>query len=517
MHNINISALFLATTAAAAAGRTFFNVPVGLDKSAVSEAFFSHGIQGFDPNAQPNANGLYAANSLYTAANNHNIEIMEKVEPEDNQIESLVEQPIMLHPVAAAMETVADVPPPFPQSAPKPASIIASPHVAAMSGPPPGRPVAVPLAPAHEPRPGLLVAPPVVVGSNAQIPAQAIRPNPPTMPLQPPPPPPPRMITAQPAVTAAPPPLPPMPAPAVSAAKAVDATVAKNNGVLTSTVLVMATVPRPQPQSATLSAATSSAQPVAVGKSGAMAANDEDDESEDEASSAPAAVTSSPTLLSSTPQQAVPPLSLPLSPPLPPPSSPRQQPVAHSQSSGGSESIASAPTGQLSSSASPESTSSAESKPAGPVKLKPLMFAKANMSVFKPEDLDKFTFPSAELSVNMAGLGRESSASLHSKAATGFEGSMPNSERAKPTAAASKASGNAAKATGGTASDAAGAASTLKAKHQQGSQASESPASLAEGASRGDKESSAVSAMQQNYVGAAVLLAVIIHIAVAAI
>ncbi|KAJ2689674.1 hypothetical protein IWW39_001266 [Coemansia spiralis] len=504
MHSINISALFLATTAAAAAGRTFFNVPVGLDKSAVNEAFSSHGIQGFDPNAQPNANGLYTANNLYTAAHN-NIEILEKVEPQQNQIESLEEQPMMLHPIAA-IETLVDVPP-FPQSAPRPASIIVPPHVAAMSGPPPGRPVAVPLAPAREPRPGLLVAPPVVVTTNVQ----AIRPNPPTAPLQPPPPPP-RMIGAQPAATvaAAPPPL--MPAPAANAAKPAESPAAKNNGVLTSTVLVMATVPRPQPQSATLSAA-SAAQPMAAGKSGAMADNDEGDESEDESSNAPAAATAKPTLLSSPPQQTTPP---------PQPQQPQQQQPAvqsqsQSQSPESSESLASTLTAQSSSAASPESASSAEPKPSGPVKLKPLMFAKANMSVFKPEDLDKFTFPSAELSVNMAGLGRESSANVaHSKAATGFEGSMPNSEHAKPTATASKASGSAAKATGGAASDAVGAASASKPKHQLGSPPSESPASEAEGVPRGEKENAAASAMQQNCVGAAVLLAVIIHAAVAA-
>ncbi|KAJ2022613.1 hypothetical protein H4S03_009489 [Coemansia sp. S3946] len=152
------------------------------------------------------------------------------------------------------------------------------------------------------------------------------------------------------------------------------------------------------------------------------------------------------------------------------------------------------------------------------------------MSVFKPEDIDKFTFPSAELSVNMAGLGRDSSANLpHVASATGFAGSMPNNEHAKPTASANnKAGASAAKATGGaapdtvgaapdvvgTAPDVVGVASISKPRQSQNSQESELPASSA-AAPRGENESSAVPAIQQEFLGAAVLLAVIIHVAVA--
>ncbi|KAJ2757278.1 hypothetical protein GGI19_000212 [Coemansia pectinata] len=529
MHSVNISAIFLATTAVAAAGRTFFSVPVGLDKGAVSEAFSSRGIQGFDPSARPNADGLYTANNNNNNNNNNehraseeHVDKPDRMEPQQYRIETMAEQPmlpyhpqqheeleqqqpIMFHPIAA-LETFADAPSFLPQSAPRPASIIAPPNIAAMSGPPPGRPVAVPLAPAREPRPGLLVAPPVIVNPNVQMPP-AIRPNPPTMPPQPPQPqlpPPPQMMPAQPAVTAAAIPPPQMPAPVVSAAPAAETTVIQNNAILTSTVLVMATAPRPPPQPM----AASSVQPMFVGKSDAMQGIREEDEFEDEGGD----MAAKPTALSIAPQQQQP-------QPQPQPQQQQPPPVAQSQLAMSSVSIAATPSEQSARSVSLESAS----KPTGPVKLKPLMFAKANMSVFKPEDIDKFTFPSAELSVNMAGLGRDSSANLpHVASATGFAGSMPNNEHAKPTASINnKAGASAAKATGGAAPDIAGAApdivgvaSISKPRQQQNSQESELPASSA-AAPRGDSESSAVSALQQEFLGAAMLMAVVIHIAVA--
>ncbi|KAJ2817014.1 hypothetical protein FBU31_006373 [Coemansia sp. 'formosensis'] len=383
----------------------------------------------------------------------------------------------MFHPSVAALDTFADAPP-FPQSAPRVASIIAPQNIAAMLDPPPGRPVAIPLAPAHEPRPGLFVAPPVIVNPNAQMQPQALIPNPPTIPMQQPPP---LMMPTQPTVAAAAIPPPQIPAPAVSAAAAAETTIIQSNAILTSTVIVMATAPRPLAQS------------TAVGKSGDMGGNAEEDEFEDEAGN----VAVKPAAITSTPQQ--------------------QQQAAQSQLSG--VSIAATPTEPSARSISQGSAPMPESKPTGPVKLKPLMFAKANMSVFKPEDLDKFTFPSAELSVNMAGLGKESSANIpHSAAATGFEGSMPNIVHAKPTSAINtKAGGIAAKSTSGVAPDIVGVASISKPKHEQNPQASDLPSSSVTATPRGDNESSAVSAMQQAYVGAAVLLALTIHIAVAMI
>ncbi|KAJ2811830.1 hypothetical protein H4S07_001808 [Coemansia furcata] len=495
MHSVNISALFLATTAVAAAGRTFFSVPFGLDKGAVSNAFSSRGIQGFDPSARPNADGLYTANNIDNEhhASEEHMDKVERMEPQHYRMDTIVEmpmmpyhplqheeleqqQPIMFHPAVAALDTFADAPP-FPQSAPRVASIIAPQNIAAMSDPPPGRPVAIPLAQAHEPRPGLLVAPPVIVNPNAQIQPQALIPNPPTIPMQQPPP---LMMPTQPTIAAAAIPTPQIPASAVSAAAVAETAIIQSNAILTSTVIVMATAPRPLAQS------------TAVGKSGDMGGSAEEDEFEDEASN----VAAKPAAITSTPQQ--------------------QQQVAQSQLSA---SIAATPTEPSARSISQGSASMPESKPTGPVKLKPLMFAKANMSVFKPEDLDKFTFPSAELSVNMAGLGRESSANIpHSAAATGFEGSMPNIVHAKPTSAINtKAGGIAAKSTSVAAPDIVGVASVSKPRHEQNPQASDLPSSSVAAAPRGDNESSAVSAMQQAYVGAAVLLALTIHIAVAMI
>ncbi|KAJ2827984.1 hypothetical protein GGI24_002514 [Coemansia furcata] len=499
MHSVNISALFLATTAVAAAGRTFFSVPFGLDKGAVSNAFSSRGIQGFDPSARPNADGLYTANSNDNEhhASEEHMDKVERMEPHEYRMDTIVEmpmmpyhplqheeleqqRPIMFHPAVAALDTFADAPP-FPQSAPRVASIIAPQNIAAMSGPPPGRPVAIPLAPAHEPRPGLLVAPPVIVNPNAQMQPQALIPNLPTIPMQQPPP---LVMPTQPAVAAAAILAPQIPIQAVSAVAAAETTVIQSNAILTSTVIVMATAPRPLSQS------------TAVGKSGDMGGNAEEDEFEDEAGN----VAAKPAAIASTPQQQQ-----------------QQQQAAQSQLS--SISIAATPTEPSAHSISQGSASMPESKPTGPVKLKPLMFAKANMSVFKPEDLDKFTFPSAELSVNMAGLGRDSSANIpHSAAATGFEGSMPNIVHAKPTAAISnKVGGIAAKSMSVAAPDIVGVASISKPKHEQNPQANDLPSSSVAAAPRGDNESSAVSAMQQAYVGAAVLLALTIHIAVAMI
>ncbi|KAJ1997195.1 hypothetical protein H4R26_005920, partial [Coemansia thaxteri] len=62
MYSVHITALLVAASSLVAC-ETFFSVPVGLDKTAVKAAFVAHGIQGFDPNATPNPNGLYTADS----------------------------------------------------------------------------------------------------------------------------------------------------------------------------------------------------------------------------------------------------------------------------------------------------------------------------------------------------------------------------------------------------------------------------------------------------------------------
>ncbi|KAJ2726672.1 hypothetical protein GGI07_000395 [Coemansia sp. Benny D115] len=110
MHSINISALLLIASTAASA-EMFFNVPIGLDRNAVKAAFLEHGIQGFDPAAKPNNNGLY--------------------------------------PVGGANKAMQDAP--VLPNADQRTQVSAHPNAGALQGPPPGKPVSVPLVPAHGP------------------------------------------------------------------------------------------------------------------------------------------------------------------------------------------------------------------------------------------------------------------------------------------------------------------------------------------------------------------------------
>ncbi|KAJ2439502.1 hypothetical protein GGF42_007928, partial [Coemansia sp. RSA 2424] len=430
MHSLSISAFVLATTVA---GRTFINVPVGLDKGTVNDVLSSHGIPGFDPNGRPNADGLYTTNNN----NNNNINNVDSRHMLENHIEQ--DQPMMFHPAPPPVEpfTIApfiyDEPAPLrPASFPLPPSAAAAP-AAHSDSPPPGHPVAVPLAPARELRPGLLVEPPVVARDPSVQSPQALRPNPPIMPPTLPqalPPPPPPSTPVHPAVAAEI--LPPVnnapatttAAAAAAAIKPASTAIVHDNGVLVSTMLVMVTAPRPP-----VSPLAQPTAAAAVGKAGAAEAAPsenvaaEEDESEDESTSSAAQAAAAPPIIAA--PAAVPP---------PPPQ------VAATVV--GSATIAAAatttPAATTTTSLSVASSSS-NSKRTGPVRLKPLMFAKANVSAFKPEDIDQFTFPSAELSVNMAGLGGGkdnggSIGSAHAVAAAGFEGSMPSGEHAKPTA-----------------------------------------------------------------------------------
>ncbi|KAJ1901839.1 hypothetical protein LPJ66_000450 [Kickxella alabastrina] len=61
MQTVKISTLLLIAGATVSA-EVFFNVPIGLDRNAVKAAFLEHGIKGFDPAARPNSSGLITAN-----------------------------------------------------------------------------------------------------------------------------------------------------------------------------------------------------------------------------------------------------------------------------------------------------------------------------------------------------------------------------------------------------------------------------------------------------------------------
>ncbi|KAJ1836897.1 hypothetical protein LPJ73_007575 [Coemansia sp. RSA 2703] len=129
------------------------------------------------------------------------------------------------------------------------------------------------------------------------------------------------------------------------------------------------------------------------------------------------------------------------------------------------------------------------SSSSGGVKLKPLMFAnRANMSAFKPDDLDKFTFPSAQPSVNLAGIGKGGDAHANSASDAmrmensgrmGFQGSMPADEGHKTGAKPGSAKPTGAKphvAPTGAASGRADASKSGANKSQSGSAGDENSA-----------------------------------------
>ncbi|KAJ2448583.1 hypothetical protein GGF42_005061, partial [Coemansia sp. RSA 2424] len=386
MHSLSISAFVLATTVA---GRTFINVPVGLDKGTVNDVLSSHGISGFDPNGRPNADGLYTTNNNNNNNNNNNVN---NVDSHRHMLENHIEQdqPMMFHPVPPPVEPFAiapfiyDEPAPLrPASFPLPPSAAAAPAAHSDSPPPPGHPVAVPLAPARELRPGLLVEPPVVARDPSVQSPQALRPNPPIMPptlpqaLPPPQPP------VHPAV-AIPPPANNAPdtttAAAETAIKPALTTIIHDNGVLVSTMLVMITAPKP-PMSPL-------AQPTAVaamGKAGAAEAAPsenvaEEDESEDESTSSAAQAAAAPPIIASPaaappppPQVAAPVVSsaaIAAAATTPATTATTSELVPRSSGS----LAAAAPSSSVASSSS--STSTESTKRTGPVRLKPLMFAK---------------------------------------------------------------------------------------------------------------------------------------------
>ncbi|KAJ2640206.1 hypothetical protein GGF44_002603 [Coemansia sp. RSA 1694] len=540
MHSLNISAFVLATTVA---GRTFINVPVGLDKGTVNDVLSSHGIPGFDPNGRPNADGLYTTN------NNNNNNNINNVDSHRHMLENHIEQdqPMMLRPAPPPVEPFAIAPFIYDEPAPlRPASFPLPPSAAAPAAhsdsPPPGHPVAVPLAPARELRPGLLVEPPVVARDPSVQSPQALRPNPPIMPptlpqALPPPQPPVHPAVAIPPPAKAAEVLPLVSnAPATTTAAAETAikpaltTIIHDNGVLVSTMLVMVTAPKP-PMSP-LAQPTSAA----MGKAGAAEAAPsenvaEEDESEDESTSSAAQAAAAPPIIAS-PAAASPPLPQVAAPVV---SSAAIAAAATAPATTTTSELVPRSSGSLaaaapsSSVASSSSSSSESTKRTGPVRLKPLMFAKANVSAFKPEDIDQFTFPSAELSVNMAGLGggKDNGGSISSAhavvAAAGFEGSMPSGEHgAKPTAnnSVNRVEGAAAaKPTiAAAAADTVAAARAAKPSRQRHSQAGEPSASAEATAPRGDRDSAAAASalQQQASLGAAVLLAAVIHVAAAA-
>ncbi|KAJ2739887.1 hypothetical protein H4R23_000127 [Coemansia sp. Cherry 401B] len=348
--------LIAMAAASAAAGEMYFNVPAGVDRSAVQAAFLDRGIQGYDPVARPNANGLYpaaGAKSQPAIVQNGPQQLAQPPQQPPQQAAQLgPQQPPQQMLQQAPQQQQPQAPRQQPQ-APQPPS--------------PGKPVSVPLAPARGP---------------GGVGLQSVESS-----------------EAKPAATSA------VPVAAMVAAPP--------HNVLTSTVVAMSTVTGVVP-------ATKPVPGRAVVAEEEEVVEEEEIEDDDDASDADS------------------PSDGPAPRLVPPTSSTTTMPAA----------VVAAPTEAAVASAATAATGAAATGAAQPLsREKPLMLAKAGVTAFKPADLDKFTFPSSEAAVNMAGpaAAASSSASAQSPSASAQAAVHTSSMRAAP--ATSSASGHASSAT----------------------------------------------------------------------
>ncbi|KAJ2403248.1 hypothetical protein GGI23_000117 [Coemansia sp. RSA 2559] len=79
---------------------------------------------------------------------------------------------------------------------------------------------------------------------------------------------------------------------------------------------------------------------------------------------------------------------------------------------------------------------------------RPEMLARAGASTFKPTDIDKFTFPSSDLSVNMSGPGKEPNNKSSSSNNIEFHASMPTAASDHPASSAKPINGKSASNSG---------------------------------------------------------------------
>ncbi|KAJ2079076.1 hypothetical protein H4R24_004029 [Coemansia sp. RSA 988] len=383
MHTIQIAAaaILAATTVLA---DTIFNVPVGSDRNAARAAFLEHDIQGYNPVAHHNANGLYpSANDM---SNQHPNAIMQNTQPAVNVLKQAPQ------PSKPATDPLAHARGPKPGFAPavedsaedEDEKAPAVQQLATNVSPAPV-PAAAPIAaalPAASP-----LAPAALTNSIQQVPgvaglAAAIAPG--------------AVVVQQAGLTAKP-----------QAA----------GGVLTSRVVALSTVAGP-PAAGQLMAATT------MPNRGPMKAvfttvtapaafddeeeNIEEEEIEDDANdSVPVAATAFDAVASG-------------------------PAISSASIASNGATVAQEPLSFVQ-----MSTISLEPL----AEQKPLMFAnKASMTAFKPDDLDKFIFPSAEASVNMAGpndAAHSATSASHSPHNVAFQGSKPAEQISHPKATVS--------------------------------------------------------------------------------
>ncbi|KAJ1864866.1 hypothetical protein LPJ78_003063 [Coemansia sp. RSA 989] len=335
----------------------YFNVPAGVDRNAVQAAFLDHGIQGYNPAAQPNPNGLYPA-SFNSAQRPHT---------QQQQPPPMPQQP---EPQPQHM-------PPQPAAPPQQPAMLRGPAV------PANKPVAVPLAPAHGPG-GVGVQSMANAESKGQREVSAVNDDGSDDDSDD------KLQTAHgkvtQAATSSAAPAAQTPVGPEMAVKSASTSVAANlpamavvppRNILTSTVVAMSTVTgvAPAATSKVAALAAAPAAPIApIAPAAPAAAKDviiadeeeiiEEEEIEDDASDYAS--------------------DNPLAPKLIP----------------------------------PMVTSTIIASETTPVvKEKPLMLAKAGVTAFKPADLDKFSFPTSEAAVNLAGPAAAAAASSSSLAA----------------------------------------------------------------------------------------------------
>ncbi|KAJ1872603.1 hypothetical protein LPJ55_002990 [Coemansia sp. RSA 990] len=353
MHTIHFAYLLVASAAA----EMYFNVPAGVDRNAVQAAFLDHGIQGYNPAAQPNPNGLYPA-SFNSAQRPHT---------QQQQPPPMPQQP---EPQPQHM-------PPLPAAPPQQPAMLRGPAV------PANKPVAVPLAPAHGPG-GVGVQSMANAESKGQREVSAVNDDGSDDDSDD------KLQTAHgkvtQAATSSAAPAAQTPVGPEMAVKSASTSVAANlpamavvppRNILTSTVVAMSTVTgvAPAATSKVAALAAAPAAPIApIAPAAPAAAKDviiadeeeiiEEEEIEDDASDYAS--------------------DNPLAPKLIP----------------------------------PMVTSTIIASETTPVvKEKPLMLAKAGVTAFKPADLDKFSFPTSEAAVNLAGPAAAAAASSSSLAA----------------------------------------------------------------------------------------------------
>ncbi|KAJ2455078.1 hypothetical protein EV183_001007 [Coemansia sp. RSA 2336] len=342
MHTIHLAYLLVASAAA----EMYFNVPAGVDRSAVQAAFLDHGIQGYNPTAQPNPNGLYPASS--------------NGGPQRPQQQPSMPQPQHM--------------PPQPAAPPQQPAMLQGPAM------PANKPVAVPLAPAHGPG-GVGVQSVANAVPKGQREASAANDDDSDDDDDKP-------QAAHSKVTQAAAPATQTPAGPEMAAKSASVSAAASpsvvaavppRNVLTSTVVAMSTVTGVAPAATAKAAPLASAAPVAPAAPAA-------------AQVAPAAAKGA---IIADEEEVI-----------------EEEEIEDDASDYISDNLA---TGKLIPPMVSSTTVASETTPV--VKEKPLMLAKAGVTAFKPADLDKFSFPTSEAAVNLAGPAAAATSSSSAAAA----------------------------------------------------------------------------------------------------